>query len=119
MHAIKITMGSLFSVTCKSWLTQSFAFLALSGAAVLVRLTPYYIGYNVPHVIHTASELFTTPGSFVLLLTTGAGIWSGPTLPEYMVILVLNTALWTAAGICVALVRSWVVSYLKHEKNDS
>ena len=117
MDAIRIDMGSLFNLTCKSWVILPFAFLTLSVTAVLVRLSHYYY---VPHAIGSALDSFTQPGEIVWWCTVG-GLFAGypSTLPGLTVLLVANTAFWTAASVCVALVRSWALTHLRQEKSDS
>jgi hypothetical protein len=117
LDGMKIDMGSLFNLTCKPWLILPSAFLALSVAAVLVRLSHYYY---VPHAIGSALDSFTQPGEIVWWWTVG-GLFAGypSTLPGFAVLVVANVAFWSAASVCVVLVRSWVLTHLRQEKNDS
>ena len=106
MDAIRIDMGSLFNLTCKSWVILPFAFLTLSVTAVLVRLSHYYY---VPHAIGSALDSFTQPGEIVWWCTVGG---------LFTVLIVANAAFWTAASVCVALVLRWALTHLRQEKND-
>jgi hypothetical protein len=117
MDAIRIGMGSLFNLTYKTWLVLPFAFLTLSVTAVLVRLSHYDY---VPHAIGSTLDSFTQPGEIVWWFTLGGPFRDYPSsLLGFAVFIVANAAFWTAASICVALVRSWVLAYLRYEKNDS
>ena len=110
-------MGSLFNLTCKSWLILPFAFLALSVTAVLVRLSHYYY---VPHAIGSALDSFMQPGEIVWWCTVG-GLFAGypSTLPGFAVLIVANAAFWTAVGVGVALLLRRSLTHLRQEKNDS
>jgi hypothetical protein len=116
IDAIRMGMGLLLNLIYKSWLVLPFAFLTLSVTAVLVRLSHYYY---VPHAIGSALDSFTQPGEIVWWLTLGGPFRDYPSsLLGFAVFIVANAAFWTAATICVAFGSSWVLAYLRYEKND-
>jgi hypothetical protein len=90
------------------WIALSFGLLVLSVIAIGVRAAGY--PEYVPRAIAGALDCFIEPGAAVWWMTIGKAFQAFPSdLAGYAVVLVANTALWTAAcAIFTAIGRAAV-----------